>query len=116
MSRSVMSVGFMAPLSRKITKEEYQEWSEILYEKGSSVHISYEGDIAYTERETDEYGIYFPSILSPDPNAFDDLNQFEISVEKDKIRSYRCFWYDGTDSDMDMMTKETFLEMTNQEA
>ena len=26
----------------------------------------------------------------------------------------RCLWYNGADSDMDMMTREQFLNITNQ--
>ncbi len=34
--------------------------------------------------------------------------------EEEKARPYRCLWYNGSDSDMTMMTRKKFLKKTNQ--
>lgn len=114
MSSNVMSVGIMAPLNRKLTDEEREEWSEILWDQGSSVSFNYEGTMAYTDEGGDEYGIYFGEISSLDPAQFDDLKQFGLSIIEEQARPYREYWYNGADSDHDMMILEEFLERTKQ--
>ena len=115
MSENVLSLGVMVPLDSKITNDQREEWSEILWEQGSNVKLSYYCDMAYTEERGDEYGISFGDMPKAVLDDFKDLKQFGIVIEKDKARSYRCFWYNGSDSDMDMMTKEKFLSLTRQE-
>ena len=114
MSSNVMSVGVMAPLSRTITKEERDEWSEILWEQGSIVQFSYYCDMVYTEESGDEYGITFGEMPIVNIAHFEVLKQFGIWTEEGRARAYRCLWYNGSDSDMDMMTREKFLQMTKQ--
>lgn len=120
MSENVMSSGHMVPLSRKITREERQEWEELLWDQDSPVRFNYEGTLAYTDfRTEDEYGLHFEgdtSTLSAAPlgSSFGVLKQFGLSIMKDQARYYRCLWYNGADSDMDMMTLEKFLKRTGQ--
>jgi hypothetical protein len=114
MSSNVMSVGIMAPLNRKLTEEEREEWSELLYDQGSPVRINYEGTMAYTDERGDEYGIYFGEMTSFDPAQFDDLKQFGLYIIAEQARPYREYWYNGADSDHDMMTLEEFLVRTKQ--
>jgi hypothetical protein len=114
MSSNVMSVGIMAPLNRKLTDEERDEWSEVLYDQGSAVSFNYEGTMAYTDEGGDEYGIYFGEMTSLDPTQFDDLKQFGLSIIAEQARPYREYWYNGADSDHGMMTLENFLKRTKQ--
>jgi hypothetical protein len=114
MSEDVMSVGVMVPLNRKLTEEEREEWNELLYDQGSEVSLSYYCDMAYTAERGEAYGISFGEMPVSDTSAFEDLKQFGIWIEEDKARPYRCLWYNGSDSDMDMMTREEFLKMTGQ--
>ena len=114
MSEDVMSVGVMVPLNRKLTEEEREEWEEILWDQGSSVHLSYYRDMAYTDEGGEAYGISFGLLPVNNIAAFDDLKQFGIWIEEDKARPYRCLWYNGADSDMSMMTREKFLNITKQ--
>lgn len=121
MSENVMSSGHMVPLSRKITREERQEWEELLWDQDSPVRFNYEGTLAYTDfrTEDDPYGIHFEgdtSTLSGAPfgSSFGVLKQFGLSIVKEQGRYYRCLWYNGGDSDMTMMTLEKFLKRTGQ--
>lgn len=114
MSEDVMSVGVMVPLNRKLTSEEREEWNELLYDQGSSVNLSYYCDMAYTDESGEAYGISFGKMPKIVASAFDDLKQFGIWIEEDKARSYRCMWYNGSDSDMAMMTRKKFLDRTDQ--
>ena len=114
MSEDVMSVGVMVPLNRKLTEKERDEWQEILWDQGSSVRLSYYCDMAYTKEEGKAYGISFGEMPTNDTSAFGDLEQFGICIEEDKARSYRCMWYNGSDSEMCMMKRGEFLKMTGQ--
>jgi hypothetical protein len=114
MSSNVMSVGIMAPLNRKLTDEERDEWSEILYDQDSTVSFNYEGTMAYTDEGGYEYGIYFGEMSSLDPAQFDDIKQFGLSIIAEQARPYREYWYNGADSDHDMMRLEDFLILTKQ--
>ena len=114
MSENVMSVGIMAPLNRKLTDEERDEWSEILYDQGSTVGFNYEGTMAYTDEGGRRGGIYFGEMSSLGMSQFDDLKQFGLSIIAEQARPYREYWYNGADSDHDMMTLEDFLVMTKQ--
>ena len=114
MSEDVMSVGVMVPLNRKITEEEREEWQEILWDQGSEVGLSYYCDMAYTAERGEAYGISFGLLPVNNISDFDDLKQFGVWIEEEKARPYRCLWYNGSDSDMDMMTREKFLNITKQ--
>jgi hypothetical protein len=120
MSENVMSTGHMVPLTRKLTREEREEWQELLWDQGSAVHFNYEGTLAYTDFQTeDEYGLHFEgdtSTLSGTPlgSSFDVLKQFGLSIVNEQGRFYRCLWYNGADSDMDMMKLDKFLKRTVQ--
>lgn len=121
MSENVASAGLMAPLSRKLTEEEREEWTELLYEQGSIVHINYEGTLAYTDEGGSEYGISFGVSNTYSNEPFNYLyslwrlhSQFDVTVELDKARPYTCQWYNGADSYMDMMKLDEFLQATGQ--
>lgn len=115
MSSNVVSSGVMVPLNRKITEEEREEWVEDLYDQGSSVRINYEGTLAYTDEGGEEYGIAFGSLPTYEGDSeFEDLKQYGLWVQGDKARTYRCCWYNGTDSDMSVLTLEEFLKQTKQ--
>lgn len=112
MSENVMSTGIMVPLNRKLSKEELSEYSEELYDRGSIVRFNYEGTLAYTDEGGEEYGLFFGKMTTLKGQEFDDLNEFGLSVDMSKAKPYRCYWYNGVDSDMDMITLEEFINET----
>lgn len=114
MSENVASAGLMVPLNRKITDAERDEWMEILWDQGSGVHLNYEGTLAYTDEGGEEYGISFGSMKDYSFTAFKDLEQFGVGILPTKARPYTCYWYNGSDSDMDTMKLKDFLKRTNQ--
>ncbi len=114
MSENVASAGIMLPLNRKLSEEEREEWTELLWDQGSSVHINYEGTLAYTDEGGQEYGISFGDMGNYSTEPFKDLEQFGLSVLPNEARPYTCYWYNGSDSDMDMLTLEDFLKQTGQ--
>jgi hypothetical protein len=115
MSENVMSSGIMVPLVNKLTNEMRDELSETLWERESSVYVNYEGTMVYTDYRGDEYGIKFGISQNFDQSEFDILKEFNIEIQPDMARPYSCYWYNGTDSDMDDLTLDKFKEYTNQE-
>lgn len=114
MSENVMSTGVMVPISRQLTRAERQELEEVLWDQNSDVRFNYEGTLAYTDVGGDEYGIYFGEMPTNDLSAFEVLWNFGLTIVPTKARPYRCYWYNGSDSDMSMMTIEKFLKRTKQ--
>lgn len=112
MSETVASSGLMVPLLSKQPKNVVYEWNDLLYDQGSTVRINYEGTLAYTDIGGEVYGITFG--FRDQLGDFDDLLQFNIGVDLNKVRPYNCVWYNGADSYMDDMTLEEFLKMTGQ--
>lgn len=115
MSENVASTGIMAPLNRKLADEEREELQELLWNQGSEVNVNYDGTIAYTDEGGEEYGISFGDMTNYSMEAFKDLEQFGVCAVFEKARPYKCYWYNGCDSDMDMMTLEKFLKQTGQQ-
>lgn len=115
MSETVASSGLMVPLLSKQPKNVVYEWNDLLYDQGSLVKINYEGTLAYTDDGGEVYGITFGSRDHQIKlDEFDDLLQFNIGVDLNKVRPYNCVWYNGADSYMDDITLEEFLKMTGQ--
>jgi hypothetical protein len=114
MSENVASAGIMVPLNRKLTQEEREEYEELLWGQNSSVRFNYEGTLAYTDEGGEEYGISFGEMGNYSIAEFNDLTQFGIGILPLKAKPYTCYWYNGADSDMSMMTLEKFLEQTGQ--
>ncbi len=118
MSDNVGSNGIMVPLNRKMTDEEREEMTEALWENEDGlVQINYEGTIAYTDHRSDGYGITF-GISADDGDVGQisrTLNIYGFGIIKEQARPYSCYWYNGCDSDMDVMTLEKFLEETGQQ-
>lgn len=110
MSENVTSVGVMVPLITPITDElELEELGEKWYDEGSGVQINYQGTLLYTSETGDEYGIHFGA-----PGAVDQPDEWPLPVHRGMARPYRCNWYNGTDSDMSMLTLEQFIKETGQ--
>jgi len=119
MSEDVGSDGIMVPLTKKLSDDELEDIMEDLWENGNSiVNINYEGTLAYTDNRSDGYGISFG--VSYNDDDFDiiveTLDSYDIGVDITKARSYSCYWYNGADSDMDMLTLEEFYSLTNQKS
>lgn len=116
MSENVGSSGIMVPLSRKMTEEEREEIQEAFWNNNVDVKINYEGTLAYTDYQSDGYGITFG--ISANDGDIEEirkaLNPYGFGIIEYQARPYSCYWYNGADSDMDMMAVKDFLKMTRQ--
>lgn len=116
MSSDVMSRGLMAPILTPIDDDEREALMEKLWEDNSSLNISYDGTLAWIEiSETDAYGISFgvENECSPEELGLAAL-VYDLHVALDQARPFSCLWYNGTDSDMSMLSAAEFLERTGQ--
>lgn len=114
MSDNVLSKGFMVPLLTPILdRGEREDLVERLYDT-TVLMVNYEGTLIYSNQvQHDLYGILFQAPLGVE--AFlNDVEEAGLKVDSVKARSYTCFWYNGTDSDMDEMTLDQFLKETGQ--
>lgn len=110
MSDNVMSVGIMVPLTKKV---DHEDVNDALYNIDSVVHINYEGTLAYTDyRGEDPYGIKFYTPMMGDLSDFVVLKRFSTDIVAEKAKGYSCYWYNGVDSDMSIITLEEFLANT----
>jgi hypothetical protein len=117
MSDNVGSRGIMVPLTKKMSNEEREEITEALWDSGNSlVQINYEGTIAYTDHRSDGYGINFGVTADTDDLGYirTIMDHYGFGIVEELSRSYFCYWYNGVDSDMDMLELEEFLVLTKQ--
>ena len=113
MSEDVMSSGLFAILSKPITNEsDREELSEHLYDTRSGLHINYEGTLVYSDARGSPYGISFGMASHPSSDFVCDCATQGLDIDDSSIRPYSCLWYNGVDSDMDMMTLEEYKKMT----
>jgi hypothetical protein len=112
MSDNVMSSGFMAVLQTPFTEENREEKDEWLYEQQSNLRINYEGTMVFSDNRSDGYGlsIHTNSAQAIDQGFVQDCNKLGLTIDPNTIRGYSCYWYNGSDSDMNMLTLEKYMK------
>lgn len=116
MSENVNSHGFMAVLVKPVSEEDYKDVAERLYEEDKNLEINYDGTLVFTNHcDGSEYGISFGNFNPTGRQEFIELCKASgLEVNANTVKPYTCTWYNGSDSDMSCLTKETFLEQTNE--
>jgi hypothetical protein len=139
MSEDVYSAGIMVPITHNLTKEEIMDFGEWAYDTGETEYsLAYSGELMYSQNDSDQgqYGINFscdrqhhrrPKIYtsesigqmikmqeSADRYALTLTGDKWIKLDRELAEMYTCLWYNGSDSDMDMMTRSEFLKATGQ--
>jgi hypothetical protein len=123
MSTTVRSYGFMALLATPITDpDEREEISERLWEAHSTLGINGEGTLVYSDQNAnadmrtreDIYGLNLgkdasTGSVSDFANA---VHAAELEIDLTTVQPYSCIWYNGSDSDMDTLTKAQFMQRT----
>jgi len=117
MSSNKTNSGFFAQLKNPIIdSERREELNEDWYDREVNLSINYEGTLVYSADDAgDEYGLTFTDkgddqVMSGRGKFLEDLKKEGIEILPERVRGYVCTWYNGSDSDMDMMTLETFLK------
>lgn len=117
MSENVGSSGIMVPLSTKMSEEQREEITDAIWNSGNSlVQINYEGTLAYIDNRSDGYGITFGLTANENDLGYIRavMERYGFGIVEEQARPYSCYWYNGTDSDMDTLTLEEFLVLTQQ--
>ena len=109
MSSTVFSTGFFAILKTPLSKDECEEFSEILWDKDSNLHINDEGTLVYSDIRDEDmgYGLHF-SIDGNKEDFLKELKAMDISIEEDSIYPYNCLWYNSSESYMSVLTRKEY--------
>ena len=109
MSENVLSHGFMAVL--KTPAEDFDEFSDMLDEAKSILHVNYEGTIVYSDDGGDEFeaGLMFGSTKGAS-EFLSELKSLKIEIDETKILPYSCVWYNGSDSYMADLELDDYLK------
>ena len=115
MSSNVFSSGFMVPLITPLTKDERED---VYYKlEKSDLHINYEGTILYSDETHDfdgGYGIMFEGVHNNDNFLYSLKDSgLDLPINLAMMKYYTRLWYNGSDSDMSMMTIQRFKEENN---
>lgn len=122
MSSTVRSYGVMGVIvSHKV--EDFEELYEKLYDDKSNLGINGDQTLAYLDANANKeyserenfYGLQFG--LDPQVSAqalVDEAAKYGIVVDPKSCRMYQCIWYNGGDSDMDLLTLKEFGTQTLQ--
>ncbi len=106
MSEIVLSEGFMVPLAEPV--KDYEEYSEWLYEN-SPLRLNYEGTLIYSGNQSDPYGMFFMDAEYSTDEFFAEIDKLGLDYLPSEVRRYICIWYNGVDSNMDMLTLKEFM-------
>lgn len=119
MSEDVNSRGIMFALKEKISSERREEIEEDLWKTqdygGFCIGINYEGTIIYFDDRADtHYGLIFGSFKAngSDVKKLEEAcEKYGLELDWDYSKTYVCNWYNGGDSDMDLLELEEFKEV-----
>lgn len=115
MSEMVKSRGYIAVLK---TEVDHEAMFEKLWAEKSTLSISYDGKLVYSDiysQSQDKYAIDGLYIGSHDTESdyeilYDELSKYGLEIVRGTSREYTCIWYNGSDSPMSELTKEEFLK------
>lgn len=112
MSDNVMSSGFMAVLKTPFSEEDREEKDEWLWDQDSELHLNYEGTMVYSDTRSDGYGltIHTSAPQGVDAAFAEQCLKYGLEIDPATIRGYSCYWYNGCDSDMAMLSVENYLK------
>lgn len=117
MSEDTRSYGLMAILVHQI--DDTEEFGEMLREQNSLLQVNYEGTLVYFDETMDVlddrrdiYGLWFGNPKTNLEKFTSQLKQFNLEIDSNSIEPFHCIWYNGSDSDMDMLTLAEFRKKT----
>lgn len=122
MSSTVRQHGFVAVLARPIPEDQREELTEKLYNAKSKLDINYEGTLVYFdanrheswEVREDVYGLFFGHDVSHREQMEAELLAHNLMIDGHTMRPYNCIYYNGSDSPLDLLSKEDFFRKTQQ--
>ena len=112
MSEDVTSQGFFGVLVNPVLDQgERDNIIEILYDSDVGLGLNYEGTLVFSENYTDGYGLTFGAFDNDGRESFKKLClENYLEVDSDTITPYICTWYNGSDSDMSLLTAKEYME------
>ena len=113
MSEDVTSQGFFGVLVNPISgQEERDALIESLYDLDVGLGLNYEGTLVFSENKNPNYyGLTLCSHDEIEKTAFFKLCLENcLDVDSTTITHYVCTWYNGSDSDMSLLTANEYME------
>lgn len=117
MSSTVRQYGFVAALLTPLTEEQREEIDEKLYDEKSDLGVVYSGELLYINfnqhkslREKENfYGLFLGSKDWDHRSFVEEAAGRGLYLDLTTIRPYNCIYYNGSDSPLDMLTKDKLL-------
>lgn len=117
MSSTVRQYGFVAVLLKPLTEVQREVMDEKLYDEKSDLGVVYNGELLYinfnqhkslNEKEN-FYGLFLGSMDKDHRPFIAEAAGRGLYLDLTTIRPYNCIYYNGSDSPLDMLTKEKLL-------
>lgn len=115
MSTTVRSYGFIAVLKQEADPGEVFDrlWNAKsplgINNDGTLVYIDFNAKKSYSERE-EIYGLFIGSQNMDVSEFYAECGKHGLFVDPETTKPYNCIWYNGSESDMAVLTKEEFLK------
>ena len=114
MSTTVKLEGFVAALLNPILDSQKREdLDEDLYDQKTNLSINYEGTLIYLSKsDKDFYGLTLGAESSTPLDTKSFVNkcaEYGVEIVVDSIRPFQEIYYNGTDSLINMLTLEKFM-------
>lgn len=116
MSSTVRSYGFIAVLVSPLSEEQREVLSDQLYLAKSNLNVNYEGTLIYCDynfnksyaKRENVYGLFIGNNGLTEAEFIQEANGL-LGIDVDTVQPYNCIWYNGSDSDINLLTKSEFL-------
>ncbi len=124
MSSTVRSYGLIALLAIPLSEDVREDLSEMLWDADTDLDINYTGELVILDhmrsKSLDEReDIYSLNIGNSNPEdhrlLIAEATKFGLVVDVTKILPFNCIWYNGSDSPVNMLTKDEFLKHFQEE-
>lgn len=119
MSTTVISQGFIGVLLRPIPHEEREDLAKTLRDGDSILNVNDEGALLFSDvnqnkssSQREFQGDLF-IVGQHSENGREDFIEAALTagldIDPETVQPYTCVWYNGSDSPVDMLTKDDFL-------
>ncbi len=122
MSEDIRSYGYMAALAQSISEDQLEDLQEKWCEDKVQFRINYEGTLVYQDMSIGKslserehiYGLTLgkDTILGSTEDFIAQTVALGLAVIADTVQPYNCIWYNGSDSDMSLLSLEEFQTRT----
>ena len=120
MSDTVLTNGIIAELKIPLSQSDRDDYNEELYKLNSNLSINYEGTLLIqSETNSDIYvGIiwgesqnFYRGTMLEEISKLPAILREKLDIKEETSKTFSEMWYNGGDSDHDMLTLKEFREV-----